>query len=154
MIRAATIADAPAITDVINRAYAIAEAHFVNDDRITQADVERRLQTPDAGFFVSDEDGVVACIYWEVRGREGYFGLLAVDPDAQKRGYARKLIEYVEAHCRVAGCNELTLDIVNLREELPAFYEYLGFRQTGTAEFREQQKLTQPAHLIIYKKPL
>ena len=48
----------------------------------------------------------------------------------------------------------LDLDMINLREELPAFYEKFGFVQVGTAEMGDRHKLTQPCYRIQMSKPL
>ena len=47
----------------------------------------------------------------------------------------RKLVEASEAYARNHGCAHMDLHIVNVREELPAFYRRLGYRETGTEEF-------------------
>ena len=91
-------------------------------------------------------------MYVELRGSHGYFGLLAVDPAHQGEGLGRVLVEAAEAHCRVAGCTVLDIDVVNLRLELPAFYAKFGFQPVGTAPFHGTEKLKRPAHLIVMSK--
>ena len=44
--------------------------------------------------------------------------------------------------------------MVDVRLELPPFYAKLGFREIGTAPFRDQRLLLRPAHLILMTKPL
>ena len=90
----------------------------------------------------------------KLRGMRGFFALLSVDPDYQGRGLARRLVEAVETHCRSAGCTSLDLDVVNLREELPAFYDRLGFKPIATAPFPQPHKLKRDAHLVLMSKPL
>lgn len=154
-VREATSRDVHALVALINRAYRV-EDFFVDGDRTNTDDVQRRLQHPDSCFFVIEADGkLAACVYFELRGDHGYFGLLAVDPDCQKRGYARLLIETVEEKCRAAGCTRLDLDIVDVRAELPGFYAQFGFQPTGaTAPFTENAPLKLPAHLVLMSKRL
>ena len=40
------------------------------------------------------------------------------------------IFDAIEAHFRAAGCVALDIDVVELREELPAFYARLGVRQS------------------------
>ena len=90
----------------------------------------------------------------EVRGERGYFGLLSVDPDRQKRGLGKVLVQAVESACRASGCNFLDLDTVDVRAELPAFYTRFGFTPCGTATFPEPAKLKSEARLVLWSKPL
>jgi hypothetical protein len=49
----------------------------------------------------------------------------------------------------------LTLDFVNLRQELPGFYAALGYTQTGeTASMPTEEKLRRPARLVRMRKLL
>jgi GNAT superfamily N-acetyltransferase len=97
---------------------------------------------------------LAGAVYVEIRGHRGYFGLLSVDPGRQKQGLGRALVAAAEGHCREAGCRDMDLDVVNLRQELPAFYSALGYRAVGTAPFPDRAKLTQEAHLVVMTKPL
>jgi GNAT superfamily N-acetyltransferase len=144
---------------LINRAYRV-EDFFVSGDRTHDEDIRKRLATPNACFLVIDDAdsstvGMLAgSVYVEIRGERGYFGLLSVDPDRQKRGLGRALVSAVEEYCRAAGCRFLDLDLVNLREELPAFYAGLGFAPVGKAAFPTTQRLLRDAHLVLMSKPL
>lgn len=156
LIREATLDDAAALVAVVNRAYQ-PERFFIEGDRTDLADVNERLSRPHARFLVIDDAeapaGIAGCVYMELREDSGYFGMLAVDPERQKRGLALRLIEAVEERCHAAGRDILMLDMVNLRKELPAFYGKLGFRKIGTAPFLDPH-LTQPAHLVVMAKQL
>ena len=154
--RVATPGDVAALVRLINAAYRV-EDFFINGDRTNERDVRARLEAPGAAFLVIDAPagaGLAGAVYVEIRGDRGYFGLLSVDPARQKQGLGRKLVEAVESHCRAAGCRVLDIDVVNLRQELPAFYAALGFVPAGTAPFPDPAKLTRPAHLVMMTKPL
>jgi GNAT superfamily N-acetyltransferase len=115
------------------------------------------MRRPASWFLAIDDDeaaGLAGCVWMEVRGDRGYFGMLAVDPERQGRGLGRTLIAAVEAYCRTAGCRFLDISVVNLRTELPGFYSQFGFAPYGTAPFHDVDKLTRPAHLVLMTKPL
>jgi hypothetical protein len=60
----------------------------------------------------------------------------------------------VEEHCRTAGCDVLDIEIVNLREELPAFYTAMGYKPVDTAPFPDKGKLRRDAHMVRMTKRL
>jgi ribosomal protein S18 acetylase RimI-like enzyme len=97
---------------------------------------------------------LTAAVCIDVHGERGHFAMLSVDPASQGKGLGRAMIVAVENHCRHAGCTVLDLEVVNLREELPPFYEALGFARAETAEFTPASKLRREAHLIRMTKPL
>ncbi len=101
------------------------------------------------------EDGVLAgCVYIELRGERGYFGLLAVDPQRQRSGNGARLIAAAEEHCRSAGCRFMDLTFVNVRQELPAYYRKFGYTENGTLPFPADQVAKIPVHLVRMSKPL
>jgi GNAT superfamily N-acetyltransferase len=154
--RLATHADVPALTRLINAAYAV-EEFFIRGTRTTERELRDKLDAPGAAFLVIDgrtPAALAGAVYVELRGDRGYFGLLSVEPAHQGEGLGRALVEAAAAHCRAAGCVALEIDVVNLRTELPAFYDKLGFRPVATAPFPAPEKLTQPVHLIVMSKPI
>ncbi|HUA60132.1 MAG TPA: GNAT family N-acetyltransferase [Verrucomicrobiae bacterium] len=151
-IRRAVAADAAALTDLINRAFRV-EEFFVYGDRITLPEVEAFLERGE--FLAIDaEQGLVGCVYLEIRSERAYFGLLSIDPARQRAGIGRRLIEAAEARARERGCAYMDLQIVNLREELPEFYERLGYRVTGEAPFPEHVPTKLPCHFVKMSKLL
>lgn len=156
LIRLASPGDSPAIARIVNAAYRPAESFFVVGERTTVADVDDLMQL--GRFLVLVEDGgVCGCVYVEVRGERAYFGMLSVDPPRQGGGRARRLIAATEDACRAAGCRHLDLTVVDVRPELFAFYQGLGFAPTGEVlpwPPDEVHKLKQPAHFLVYTKPL
>jgi GNAT superfamily N-acetyltransferase len=152
MIRTAQEADADALLQLINRAFQV-ERFFLDHDRIGLPGVQQFLQR--GTFLIEQEAGVpVACVYLEVRADRGYFGLLSVDPARQRLGSGKRLIAAAEDYCRQAGCAFMDLQIVNLREELPAFYQKLGYVETGTAPFPADIVTKLPCHFVTMSKPL
>lgn len=172
-IRVATSDDVVELMRVINAAYRV-EDFFVRADRTTNADILERMARPGAAFLVIDgqadrdaspeakaadagpgsRDAFAGAVFVQVKDDRGFFAMLSVDPALQKGGYGRRLIAAVEEHCRAAGCRFLDIDVVNLRKELPAFYQRFGFAPYGTAVFHDPAKLTRPAYLVLMTKPL
>jgi N-acetylglutamate synthase-like GNAT family acetyltransferase len=151
-IRAAGSDDAAAIAGLVNRAYRV-EEFFVEGDRTDAAEVRRLLA--DGAFLLLEEEGALAgCVYLKIADGRGYLGLLAVDPARQGGGRGRSLVGAVEEACRAAGARHLDLTVVNLRLELPPFYERLGFRRAGTAPFPDDARVKQACHFVRYTKPL
>lgn len=152
-IRVATSADAAKITSIINAAFRIVEEFFIDANRITQAEVEKLL---DKGAFLLAEtdDQLDGCVYVELRGERSYLGLLSVDPGRQQGGLGSLLMNAGESYCRERGSHFMDILIVNLREELPAFYRKRGYVENGTTPFPEDVETKVPCHFITMMKSL
>ena len=145
--------DTARLTAFINEAYAPAEGFLYVGPRITEDAVREKLSH---GTFLLDlgEDGSIeGCVFVEVVGDSGYFGLLAVAPSRQHRGQGMALALAAEALIRSRGCRYLTIDVVNHRHELFPFYRKLGFEVAGERSF-DDDRLNRPAHFVIMRKEL
>ena len=152
MIREAALAEAEAITALINRAFQV-EKFFVDGDRIGVDEVRSRFAT--GVFLITEEDGsMAACVYVELRGERGYFGLLSVEPARQGSGIGSRMVDAAEEYCRARGCRFMDLQVVNLREELPGYYERRGYVGTIRAPFPSNVRTKLPCHFICMSKPL
>jgi ribosomal protein S18 acetylase RimI-like enzyme len=148
--------DIAALVRLINEAYRV-EDFFVYGDRTSHEDVTARLGAPHACFIVVDgaiRGELTGAVWAEARAHRGHFAMLSVDPAYQGRGLGRALVGAVENHCLAAGCRALDLEVVDLRTELPSFYEKLGFSFVETARFPDPGKLRRDAHLIVMTKGL
>jgi GNAT superfamily N-acetyltransferase len=155
-VRVAGPGDHAEILRVVNLAYRV-EDFFVSGDRLTLPLLEVYAARPAAAFLVIDADApgrLAASVYLEARGDRGWFAMLAVDPALQGRGLARVLLDAVEARCRALALPWLELEVVDLRTELPAFYERLGFAVTGRRPFPDPEKLKVPAEMIVMGKAI
>lgn len=150
--RVAKLDDAENIARLVNAAFR-AESFFTNGDRTNPEKVRELLQK--GKFLLTEEAGrLTGCVYVELHGDRGYFGLLAVEPALQRSGLGSRMIAAAEEYCRAADCRFMDLTIVNLRTELPAFYHRLGYAESGTLPFPRDQHTNQPCHLIKMSKPL
>ncbi len=151
-MRTAGLADAPAIARLVNDAFR-PERFFSDGDRTDPEKVGALLQK--GKFFLLFEDVVLAgCVYAEIRGERGYFGLLAVDPERQRSGIGGQLIAAAEQHCHAAGCRFMDLTFVNVRQGLPAYYQRIGYVKKGVLPFPADQVATMPVHLVQMSKAL
>jgi GNAT superfamily N-acetyltransferase len=152
-VRTAESADAENIACLVNTAFR-PERFFIDGDR-TNPDKVRAL-LPKGKFLLAEEAGtLIGCVYVELRGERGYFGLLAVERARQRGGIGACLVTAAEDYCRSAGCRFMDLTIVNLRTELPVYYRRLGYAECGTLPFPDDQHPPKiPCHLVRMSKPL
>lgn len=150
--RKAQPAEADAIARLINQAFVV-ERFFIDGDRTNPEQVRELFGT---GNFLVAQDGkaLVGCVYLEKRGERSYLGLLSIDPARQRSGLGSRLMAVAEEHARKAGCHAMDLRVVNLPQELPAFYRRLGYAETGTEPFPPEAKTKLPCHLITMSKAL
>jgi ribosomal protein S18 acetylase RimI-like enzyme len=152
-LRFAIESDLPSLMALVNMAFQV-EQFFLIGDRL---DHERTRQHFEKGrFLLVEEEGIAGCVYVEMRGDRAYLGLLSVDPARQNRGFGRQLVSAAEKFARENGARFMDLTVVNLRTELPLFYEKLGYRSVGTQPIHEDlaSRVSQACHLIRMSKAL
>jgi GNAT superfamily N-acetyltransferase len=153
VIRPSRDDEAEAVAALITLAYRV-EDFFVTGDRTDASDVRRRMQHGEFLVLENPRGTLVGCVFVELRGDRGYFGMLSVDPARQGEGLGRALVTAAESRCRAAGCHEMEIEVVNLRTELPPFYRRLGYAPEGTRPFPSDARITQPCHFIVMTKLL
>lgn len=155
LIRRAEPHEAEAITGIVNEAYRVED--FFKVGNRTDAKEIAGLLAKDSFLVAEGGNGSIAgCVYVAVKDGRGYFGMLSVVPEHQGNGIGRRLVDAAEEYCAAAGCAEMDLWVVNLREELPPWYQKLSYAETGRAPWPEEalDELSRPAHFIIMSKPL
>ena len=161
-IRPATTEEARVLARIINDAFVV-EAFFKIGDRTSTNEISA-LMNAGGEFLVIEniepgtrnpEPGtIVGCVYLKCSGDRAYFGMLSIDLDHQRQGLGRRLIDAVEARARERGCRAMDIHIVNLREELPAYYRSLGYEETGTLPFSDPERANRPCFFIVMSKSL
>ncbi|HTV82702.1 MAG TPA: GNAT family N-acetyltransferase [Acidobacteriaceae bacterium] len=146
--------DQEALMGLINRAFAV-ESFFIRGDRVSPQRLREYMQT--GRFLLAEENGaLLGCVYVELHGEAAYLGLLSVDPARQKAGLGRRMVGAAEEFARETGARRMELTVVNLRTELPPFYQKLGYALAGTEPIREEMlpRVNQACHFIRMSKPL
>lgn len=151
--------EADAIAQLINVSYRgdtsrqgwTTEADLLDGLRTKTADVVETIRRSDAFVLIGVlNDEIVATISCEQQAIAGnptaHFGMIAVKPALQNKGYGKDLIRaaetMVQREWRVAGFH---MTVISLRVELIEFYERLGYERTGEFKaFPEQPDLWQP----------
>jgi ribosomal protein S18 acetylase RimI-like enzyme len=149
-VREAGPDDLPQIVSLINRAFAV-ERFFKNGDR-TNPEQVRQMMDDGKFLLLREAEQVLACVFVQVRGERLYVGTLAVDPSHQRSGFGTRMMQEAESFARSRGCKALDIRIVNLRTELPAIYQKLGFVETGTQSAEVIKSANQPIHFITMSK--
>lgn len=152
-VRIAEPADAERIMTVINSAFRLVEEFFIDGDRI---DIRSIQSLSGSGkFLLAEGEGIVfGCVYVEAKSDRAYLGLLAVDPAHQQCGLGSLLMNAAEDYGRGLGCRFMDIRIVNLRRELPAFYQKRGYVETGTSPFPPDVETKLPCSFIEMSKSL
>lgn len=140
--------------ELVNRAFAV-ERFFHIGERLDPA--RTRDYFHKGRFLLAEEaNTLTGCVYVELHGDRAYLGLLSVDPSRQKTGLGRRLVSAAEEFAREMGARHMDLTVVNLRTELPPFYEKLGYRHLRAEPIPEElsRRVNQPIHFLRMTKPL
>ena len=141
----ATLADIPQLAALIERAYRGPEAakgwtnesELLTGPRSSPAEIEGLIREADTRFATAYEgDKLVGCALIRNEGDGGsYFGMFAIDPDAQGGGLGKAMVARCEAAAReLWGAKSMKLTVISLRAKLIEWYERRGFVQTGEHE--------------------
>jgi GNAT superfamily N-acetyltransferase len=148
-IRSAVAGDCASLETLVNSCYRgdssrvgwTTEADYLDGLRIDHARLKADIERPGCVIYCLRErvEGpILACVFVQdfVRedGLEVYFGMLAVRPDLQARGFGRVLLEHLEAQARARGALRVTMRVIQIRDSLIAWYERRGYRRTGRLE--------------------
>ncbi|GAA1900979.1 GNAT family N-acetyltransferase [Lapillicoccus jejuensis] len=170
-LRTATDADAPALADLVRRAYRgregwTTESALLDDQRIDEAGVRAKLARPRAVVLVAEQEGTVsgllACCEVEDRGDGvAYFGMFAVEPALQAAGVGRAVLAAAERHAAEAwGATTMEMTVIAQREELIAWYERRGYARTGEtrpfpfADMVGGGALRDDLHFVVLARPI
>jgi GNAT superfamily N-acetyltransferase len=147
-----TVSDAESLVRLINLAF-VAESPYVHGNRI---DLPGVLEFFSKGefFVLRNPETLVGCVFVGCEGRDGYVGLLSVDPAHQGKGLGTALMSAAEQACRAAGRSRVQLRFINQRNDLLRFYARLGYRDCGTLPFPYPARMKVPFHFIQMTKSL
>lgn len=139
--RFATPEDAAAVVALTESAYRgdasregwTTEAELLDGRRTGLDEIEEILTRSDARILLAfDQGDLVACAKLESQSEAAYFGMFAVDPTRQDRGYGRAVLAHAEALVQKEfGVTRMCMEVIVQRKELIAWYERRGYRRTG-----------------------
>ena len=131
-LRAATLADAPAIAATIATAFAQYRGILVPETSAFRETPEAITTQLAAGssVIVAERNGtMIGCVVTEVLEGDLYFGRLAVLPEARGTGLAKRLIGAVEDEARRRGLPGVRLGVRIALEANQRLFNPLGYRE-------------------------
>lgn len=139
--RAADVGDIPALVALVTSAYRgdvsrqgwTTEADLLDGNRIDPEVLRGDIERPGSRVLIAARDGrMLGCAHVSQQDGAGYFGMFAVRPDLQRAGIGREVLAEAERIVREEfGLSLMRMTVIDLREELIAWYERRGYRRTG-----------------------
>ena len=137
--RRATLADVPAVVALVESAYRgdasragwTTEADFLEGRRTDEDDVKSCIEH--GLILLAEEAGaLVACANVAEEDGAGYFGMFSVAPTRQGGGIGSQVLAEAERIVRDEWkLSAMRMTVIDIREELAAFYERRGYVRTG-----------------------
>ena len=139
--RNATLADIPALIALVTSAYRgdaskqgwTTEADLLDGQRIDAEALCHDLERADSRILLALQNGeILACAHVAIEDGAGYFGMFAVRPDQQGGGVGKQVMAEAERLVRDDwGLPSMRMTVIDIRDELIAFYERRGYARTG-----------------------
>lgn len=139
--RDATLADVDALVVLVTSAYRgdasragwTTEADLLDGNRIDPDVLREDLVRPRSRVLVGERDGeLLACAHVAEEDGAGYFGMFSVRPTLQGGGIGKRLLDEAERVVRDEWrLPAMRMTVIDIRDELIAFYERRGYRRTG-----------------------
>ena len=139
--RDAGIADVDAVVALVESAYRgdasrrgwTTEADLLDGRRTGADDVLASIARPRSRILLAERDGaLLACAHVAEEDGAGYFGMFSVQPELQGGGIGKAVLDKAEGIVRDDWqLPAMRMTVIDVREELIAFYERRGYRRTG-----------------------
>jgi ribosomal protein S18 acetylase RimI-like enzyme len=139
--RNAGAADIDAIVALVTSAYRgdasragwTTEADFLDGNRVEPGVLRADIERPHSRVLLVERDGeLLACAHIAIEDGAGYFGMFAVRPTLQGAGIGKTVLEEAERIVRDEWrLPAMRMTVIDVRDELVAFYERRGYRRTG-----------------------
>ncbi len=139
--RAADSRDIPMLVHLVTSAYRgedsragwTTEADLLDGMRIDGERIQADLDRERSRIVVAERGGeVLACAHVMDEDGAGYFGMFAVRPNLQGAGLGKSMLAEAERIAREEwSLPAMRMTVIDVRDELIAFYERRGYRRTG-----------------------
>ncbi|MDI9240584.1 GNAT family N-acetyltransferase [Lysobacter sp. LF1] len=143
--RHATHADVDTLVALVESAYRgdvskqgwTTEADMLGGRRTGPDDIVACIDRARSVILIAERVGesgneLIACAHVAVEDGAGYFGMFSVQPTQQGGGIGKIVIAEAERVVREDwGLPAMRMTVIDIREELIAFYERRGYRRTG-----------------------
>ena len=139
--RDADAGDVPALVALVTSAYRgessragwTTEADLLDGNRIDPDVLRGDIEREHSRVLLASRDGVLlGCAHVAIENGAGYFGLFAVDPLLQAGGIGKAILAEAERVVRDEWqLPVMRMTVIDLREDLIAWYERRGYRRTG-----------------------
>lgn len=139
--RAAALADVDQIIALVESAYRgdasrkgwTTEADFLDGQRIDRQLLIDLIANREARvILVERADNLLACCELQDQNGIAYFGMFSVQPDSQGGGIGHRLLLEAERFAAEEWqCREMRMTVIDIRNELMAWYERRGYRRSG-----------------------
>ena len=139
--RPAVNGDIPALVALVTSAYRgdvskqgwTTEADMLDGQRIDPDVLRHDIARPRSRIIIAERDGLLlACAHVAEEDGAGYFGMFSVHPERQGGGVGKVVLAEAE---RIAGeewgLPAMRMTVIDIRDELIAFYERRGYVRTG-----------------------
>lgn len=134
--------DVAAVADLVNSAYRgdssrrgwTTEADLIDGTRIDAAALAEIIDSPDKAVLVlRAQSGLFGCVQVEKKDDQtAYIGMLTIRPALQASGIGRQMLAAAETFARSEyGSCATEMTVIDVREELIAWYERRGYIATG-----------------------
>jgi GNAT superfamily N-acetyltransferase len=111
------------------------EADLLEGRRTGADEVGDCIRRPGSLILLAERDGVeglLACAHVASEDGAGYFGMFSVRPSLQGAGLGKALLAEAERLAGdVWGLPAMRMTVIDVRDELIAFYQRRGYRRTG-----------------------
>lgn len=141
VFRNATPADIDALVALVESAYRgdvskqgwTTEADLLGGRRTGADDISACIGRPQSVILMAERDGeLLGCAHVAIEDGAGYFGMFSVSPTLQGGGIGKRLLAEAERVVREDwGLGAMRMTVIDVRDELIAFYERRGYRRTG-----------------------
>jgi ribosomal protein S18 acetylase RimI-like enzyme len=144
--RDAVEADIPALVLLVTSAYRgdasrvgwTTEADLLDGNRIDPEVLRGDIQRAGSRVLLAERANgdaareLLGCAHVSVESGAGYFGMFSIRPDLQGAGLGKRLLAEAERVVREDWkLPAMHMTVIDVREELIAFYERRGYRRTG-----------------------